>query len=157
MFFLRRCGMQPSKPMVWKKAGLGANGETYDVDQDLKATRSSPTIERDATGRITRAHGSRHHVRQIGKSMERDGRGASTIAAEPITLNVEKLRITYRWTMTLSACIKMSIAAAQRMDVSGARSPVRRYLWKQLLIRAQFASRSTNILISTDNVHSRVT
>lgn len=130
MFFLRRCGMQPSKPMVWKKVGLGANGETYDIDQDLKATRSSPTIERDAKGRIIRASGSRHHVRQVAKAIKREGREARVVATEPITLDAQRLRITYPLDdNTKRLCVKMSVAVAQRMgasDVLGA--PARSYL-----------------------------
>ena len=104
--------------MVWKGIGLGASGKTYDIDQDLNAIPSRPTIERDATGRITRAQGSRRHVEQIMKSLERNGRVSRIVASEPITINLEQLRIRYPLDDdTKRLCIKMSIAAARRMDV----------------------------------------
>ncbi len=113
MFLLRRRGMPPSKPMTWRKDGLDPDGETYDIDQDFKAIRSKPTIERDATGRITRASGNRRHIEQVAKSMAREGRAGRIVAAEPITVDVQKLRVTYPMDDdTKRLCIKMSVAAA---------------------------------------------
>jgi len=129
MFFLRHSGMQPPKPMVWRGVGIGASGQRYDIDQDLKATPSTPTIERDMTGRITRARGSKRHVDQIQRSLARAGRSAQ-IVAEPVEFDLRRLNMTFPMDGAIKRlCLKMSIAAPQMRGASAALDfGTRRYL-----------------------------
>jgi hypothetical protein len=133
MFFLRRAGMKPPKPMVWKGIGFGPGGQRYDVDQDLKATPSKPMIERDTAGRIVRATGSRRHVDQIQGSLARNGR-SSRIVAEPIEIDLRQLKMTFPMDDDIKRlCIKMSIAAPHLLGAAvELDSGTRRYLLEGL-------------------------
>jgi len=136
LLFLRRCGMQPSKPMVWRRVRLDASGKIYDIDQDLRTVPSAPTIERNDEGRIVRASGSQHQVEQIAKGMTSDGREVCVVADEPITLGVQQLRVTYPMDDDIKRlCIKMSVAVAHKMgrfDVLG--HSTRSYLLEAVVI-----------------------
>lgn len=105
--------------MVWKGIGVGDSGQQYDIDQDFRAIPSKPSIERDANGQITRAQGSIRHVRQIAKSLEREGRSFRIVANEPITIDMRKLRIVFPMDDDIKRlCIKMSIGAGQKLSFS---------------------------------------
>jgi hypothetical protein len=118
MFILRLSGMRTPKPMTWKRIGVGIGGEPYDIDQDLSATPSIPSIERDASGTIVSARGNETHVRQIAKSLERRGGKSRIICDEPVTINSGQFHVRYPLGDDIRrTCIKMSIAGARKMDV----------------------------------------
>jgi hypothetical protein len=115
--------------MVWREIGIGSNGQRYDVNQDLIATLSKPTIYRDIDGRISQAKGSRRHVDQIQRALERDGRSAR-IVAEPIEIDLRRMKMTFPMDDDIKrVSIKMSIAAPRLLHTSVMLdSSVRRYL-----------------------------
>jgi hypothetical protein len=121
--------------MVWKRVGIGASGQRYDIDQDLKATPSTPTIERDASRRITRANGSSRHVGQIQRSLARAGR-RTQITAEPIEIDLRQLKMTLPMDDDIKRlCIKMSVAAPELRGTSvGLDSVARRYLLEGIVL-----------------------
>ncbi len=117
MFVLRVAGMPTPAKMTWRRT-LGANGELYDVDQDLRATRSVPLIERNEHGSIVSAQGSRTHVQQIARSIERRGKRARISSEPPVTVSSGNFHNRYHFNDDVKrTCIKMSIAAARRMEV----------------------------------------
>ena len=116
MFLLRRSGLHPPKPMEWKGMAIGAGGERYDVRHDFKAAPSKPSIDRDATGRITAARGSRKQIQQIAKSLEREGRSVRITADRFTTVDLQQFRIGFPMDDDIKRlCIKMAVAAPTRL------------------------------------------
>ena len=118
MFFLRRSGMQPSKPMVWKGVAVDSSGERYDIDQDLKAFPSKPSIERGKGGQIIGAKGARKQIKQIARHMEREGSIGRVMEEKPVTIDMQQLRIVFPMDDDMKRlCVKMAVAAPLKLGL----------------------------------------
>jgi hypothetical protein len=115
MLIFRRCGMQPPKPMVWRKVALDHDGREYDVDQDLNAVLSDPAITRDQSGKIVGVEGDPRKVERIATSLEKKGKRVATASSE-LKIDLRRLRIRYPLDDNLRRfSVKMTLAVARRL------------------------------------------
>ena len=119
MFELRRSGMLMPTKITWKNVDFGDGTGRYHVDQDLNAVPAVPKIERDGSGKIVRATGSRRHVTQIKKSVEQSGSARMRIVAHPPRTGGPRLsHSTLAFDDHIKRlCIKMSVGASSRIGV----------------------------------------
>jgi len=119
MFLLRLSGMPTPTPRVWKKVPVGEGGELYDIDQDLKAQPSTPTMVRNDAQQVVGARGALHHVRDVQKSLARDGKESAIATADPVTVHIPVWRHQFPTDDAVRrVCIKMSVAAATKQGLS---------------------------------------
>jgi len=119
MFLLRLSGMPTPAPRFWKNVPLGPEGELYDVDQDLRAEPSTPTMIRDAEQRVVGARGPLRHVRDVQKSLAKNGRVSSVALADPMHVQISLWRFQFPVDDDIKrVCIKMSVAAATKRGLA---------------------------------------
>jgi hypothetical protein len=99
----------------WKGIKLGDRPGLYNVDQDLNAFPAHPIIERDVTGKIVRATGSKGHVKQVLSALAKKGR-EGRIAGGPSQEPIPSLsRVTFPLDDDIKRlCVKMSVGALRR-------------------------------------------
>jgi hypothetical protein len=114
----------------WKGIELGDGDGLYNVDQDLKAVRATPVIERDDAGNIVRAVGSKRHVTQIRDAIERQGRKARITDGESQVVAPIPTRVSFPLDDDIKRlCVKMSVAATKRVAKAlSLSSPTQAYL-----------------------------
>jgi hypothetical protein len=118
MFFFRRSGMPPPKPMVWKNKALDSTGIRYDINQNMKATTTKPIIERDDHGQVKGVHWDPERLDPIVRSLQKDGHEMRVASTERITMDIRELRFTHPIDDDIKRlCMKMSVATAQRIGV----------------------------------------
>ena len=72
MLYMSPLSPNPPVPVVWRNGLTDERGDTFDVDQDLKAVQTKPSIERDEAGRIIRMRmaineGTNRQIESLGK------------------------------------------------------------------------------------------
>lgn len=114
MFILRRCGMKPPRPHIWKRIGPDASGQYFDIDQDFVATRSEPQITRDSKGNAIGFNWSPEKLAKIIKNLQSEGRTVRIVRGEKIRMDLRQIRLQHPMDDDIKRlCIKVSLGCTE--------------------------------------------